>query len=510
MVDRHSKISAIAEGLELSKAFIQKEAEEAFLKRGVAVDPYPPQVEILNSRQKILALLGANRSGKTHTMMYKAAWDATGLYPDWYKGERTVRGIDAWLIGKTGQSTRDTAQRKLFGPNPEIPGWTDKPGIEGLIPPKYIVGKPTRQSAPAGLFDTIRIKHVPSDTISTFTFKSHSMDQGALASWHGKRVYIDEECPLEIMDELIARVTDEKGQIFIALCPSDGMTPTVKFLLNAPPDLVKVCYLTYDEAKHLDEAEKEANIRLWAHNPAMMLARTQGKVSTNQGLIFPFPTQDVLYDPSKVSISPYWPRLGGMDVGWTHPTAAVAGAWDPLSDVIYVYATYAQSERPALYHHAALQTWGANMTFMIDPAAAQVKEGVRVLEEYWKYAHGVDYEDIPEQQRKYIKADNAFQTGMGRMWHRFDTRRLLFRKDLRDLLAQYESYAWNKDGDGPRTETPDMPYDIITSVRYMVIDFEKYAHRLDAPPPWAAQLEWEEPIEIEDWKPYRAGGRTDD
>jgi phage terminase large subunit-like protein len=464
--------------------------------------------------------LVVSNSGKTHTSMVKCAWDATGIYPDWYDGPRTARGIDAWVMGDTGSNTRDTAQRKLFGPNSERPGWTDKPFKEALISEKYIIGRPSKQSAPPGLFDTVRVRHVPSNTTSLITFKSHKMNRQALASWHGARVYIDEEPDLDILMEMIARVADDRGQIFVSLCPLDGMTPTVKFLLTmaeSDPNLVKVCYLAHSEAEHLAPEEKAAMAKLYASNPAMLIARTEGRVVMNHGLIFPFPLQDLLYDPNRISIAKQWPALGGADVGWRHPWGASLGFHDPLSDTIYVHATYEKAEQPYGYHHAQLNAWGENLTFMIDPAARQANQatGVKILEELWKLAHpgsyrddGVmryNYEDIPEEKRKYIKADNTFQTGMDDMWNRFNTKRLLFNMNLRTLHEQYESYAWNKDGSGPKEETENLKYDVITSVRYLVRGVQSgYAHSLFEAP-WREADEFESPVEVKEWTPYRAG-----
>ena len=652
---RHDELSGIQEGLELSKVFIQKEAEQALWTQGIATDPYPSQVEILNSHQKVLGYFGANRclaietavqmaggylkllrdmeigdevmafdfktgdfcpskvefvyhngfkniwrfkwvcgeedwhidctrshkvcvqypktgrfamvrinravhdqlpvvvrkrsgapglaylewggfveraetmdlriahenhafagngtvisnSGKTHSAMVKCAWDVTGIYPDWYRGPKTARGIDCWVMGDTNENTRDTAQRKLFGPDVERPGWTDKPFKEGLIASKYIIGKPSRKSAPSGSFDSVRVKHVPSDTTSLLTFKSHKMDRQALASWHGARVYMDEEPDLDILMEMIARVADDRGQIFVSMCPLDGMTPTVKWIIdNAErnPDLVKLCYLPHTEAKHLAPEEKEAMLRMYASNPAMLIARTEGRVVPNHGLIFPFPAQDIMYDPAKTSISSRWPCLGGADVGWRHPWGACVGARDPLSDVIYVYATYEQAERPYMYHHAQLNQWGENLTFMIDPASYQSGQatGERILENLWKLAHGENWEDIPEENRKYLKAERVFEVGMDAMWNRFSGGRLKFNRNLRTLLEQYESYAWDKDGRGPKTETPELKYDVITSVRYMTHGHVQYGHTLDRAP-WRDMGEFESPIEVPEWRKFRAG-----
>jgi hypothetical protein len=448
-----------------------------------------------------------SNSGKSHTGAYKVAWDATGLYPDWYTGPKTERGIDCWVLGDTNENTRDNCQKKLFGPDPERPGWTDKPGDEALIHTKYIVGKPSRRSQPSGAFDQVRVKHVPSDTTSTISLKSHSMDRQALASWHGKLVWIDEECRKEILDELVARVMDEKGQIIITLCPIDGMTPVVNFLLTAPADIVTMAVLDWEQATHLDSATKEQIKRLWASDPAMLKARTQGIATQNSGLIFPFPLSKILYDPRDISISSRWKFMGGYDPGWRHPTGASALALDPLSDVAYLYATYAQSEKPYFYHHGQLLNWGENMTFMIDPAGMQAGQatGERVLEQLWKMAHGEAYEEIPEECRKYIRANNDFHLGMDEMWNRMNTGRLRINKNCADWQTQYTSYVWDKLGKGPREETDQIRFDILTSSRYAIMGLEKHAHRLDETPPWDALGDMEATIVPPDWKPYRAG-----
>jgi hypothetical protein len=447
-----------------------------------------------------------SNSGKSLAAAVNIAWDATGIYPEWYRGPRTVRGINAWVVGETTELTRDSAQKKLFGPNIDKPGWTDKPGDEALINSKYIIDKPTRKSV-SGAIDMVRVKHVPSDTTSLIAFKSHGMETGALASWTGDRAWIDEECPLEILDEIQARMSTTNGYIYCSYCPQHGRTPFVKSMEEEGPDVFLV-YMTYDDINHISEEVKARNIRRWSHDPAMLAARTQGHATSNSGLIFPFPTKDILYDPALISIGKRWKFLGGMDVGWTHPTAAVGLALDPMADVVYCYVDYEQDRRPPVYHYGELDRWGRSMTFMIDPASDQVaqKDGEKILEEYWTLAHGAGWENIDEDKRKFIKADNSFLTGMGNLWHRFSTNRLFISKNLKKLIDQYANYEWNKKGDGPMEETPSRKYDIITSLRYGVGGINQYSHILNDFPPWMTAESFEEPIEIKEWSKFRAGG----
>jgi hypothetical protein len=513
--------SRFQETLDLSQQFLAYEAENAFLTTKIAKDPYPSQLEILNSKKKISVISGGNRSGKSHTFCNKLAWDATGLYPDWYQGVKTVRGIDAWVLGKTGENTRDATQKKLFGPDPARPGWSDRPGDEALINTKYIVGRPTRKSQPADALDMVRVRHVPSGTISTITFKSHAMDREALASWNGDRALLDEAADVDVgtLGEIYARLMDRQGQMWVTLCPLDGMTPAIKFLWELPDDIRHLVYLGHDQAKHLTEDEKANFRRVFASNPAALLARTEGKIVMNSGLIFPFPVDQITYDSGRTTLPKGCYFLGGMDVGWRHPTAAVAIAWNKMTDVAYVFGSYNQAEKPYTFHHSSLlDRWGQNMTFMIDPASDQSmqSEGDTVLKRYWECAHPGMYKDefdiphykweeIPENKRKYIKADHTWQTGLDCLWNRFETGRLLIAGELKELLDQYQAFVWDKDGKGPKPETPTNPYDLMAALRYGVLGLPVYAHRLDEAPPWQVEPEFYEAVQAPEWKPYRAG-----
>ena len=36
------------------------------------------------------------------------AWDATGIYPDFYQGPKTTRGINCWVMGDTAENLAKT------------------------------------------------------------------------------------------------------------------------------------------------------------------------------------------------------------------------------------------------------------------------------------------------------------------------------------------------------------------------------------------------------------------
>ena len=246
-------------------------------------------------------------------------------------------------------------------------------------------------------------------------------------------------------------------------------------------------------------------MRLYAHNPAELAARTQGLATSNAGLIFPFPASQITYNPKKIGALPRWKYLGGLDVGFRW-TGATACAWDPFTDIIYVYATYEMPDTDYMTHHANLNRWGSHLRFMIDPASNQASQadGTKILEKYWTMAHGENWDDIEEPKRKYVKANNSFPVGQAEMWHRFKTGRLLIDQTLSVLLSQHAQFEWNKDGDGPVRQSDTKRFDVIKAAQYMVMGVPDNCFRLDDTPPWL-EADWQAPIDIPTWNPYRSG-----
>jgi hypothetical protein len=93
--------------------------------------------------------MAANRVGKTEGAGgYETALHMTGLYPQWWKGRRFSKPLDAWAAGDTSKTVRDIIQFKLLGPSHEIG--------TGLIPGHLI----TRTTSKTGLADACDMIYV--------------------------------------------------------------------------------------------------------------------------------------------------------------------------------------------------------------------------------------------------------------------------------------------------------------------------------------------------------------
>ena len=77
---------------------------------------YGWQQEFIANTEEFSAvcLCAANQIGKTYTGTYIDSIHLMGDYPEGWEGYKFNRGIKAWLLGYSGEKTRDLLQNELF------------------------------------------------------------------------------------------------------------------------------------------------------------------------------------------------------------------------------------------------------------------------------------------------------------------------------------------------------------------------------------------------------------
>src|SRR5262245_32903708 len=129
-----------------------------------------------------------------------------------------------------------------------------------------------------------------------------------------------------------------------------------RFLLEPSPDR-SVVTMTLDDVEHYTAEEKEKIAASYA--PHEREARTKGVPTLGSGRIFPVAEETLAIEHRE--FPSHWPRIGGMDFGWTHPFGAVELYWDRDSDTVYVSRTYRIKEASVIDHCAALRPWGRDL-----------------------------------------------------------------------------------------------------------------------------------------------------
>ena len=168
----------------------------------------------------------------------------------------------------------------------------------------------------------------------------------------------------------------------------------------------------------------------------MALAMAWTAVSGQHRLIYPMPDSDLIV--KEFSIPDNWPRAFGLDVRW-NTAAAIWGARDPESDVLYLYSEYFGETAPAI-HVAAIRSRPGWIHGLIDPTAngRNQADGQRLIQMYRKL--GLDLTPI----------DNPIESGTLNVWQRIQSGRLkvfaslskylderrLYRRDERDQIVK--------------------------------------------------------------------------
>ncbi len=371
--------------------------------------------------------LAANRVGKSEGVGgYELTLHLTGEYPDWWDGRRYDRPVNAWAAGDTGKTVRDILQYKLLGPVGSFG--------TGLIPERDIEGRPVSKPGVADAVEIVRVKHV-SGGISVLTFKSYDQGREAFQGTEQDVIWLDEEPPLSVYTECLVRTMTINGMILCTFTPLLGLSSVVLHYLPDGKMPVEetgrfVVMATWDDAPHLEEQEKA---ELWSSFPPYQRdARTKGVPQLGSGAIYPVPESEIVVKPFQ--LPDHWQKGYGFDVGW-NKTAAIWGAVDRESDVLYLFSEHYQGQAEPAIHAAAIKARG-DVPGFIDPSARgrNQMDGKQLL---------IQYEDLGLDL---AEADNAVEAGIYAVWMRLSTGRLKVFETLNNWLSEYRIYRRDENG----------------------------------------------------------------
>ena len=396
-------------------------------------------------RQRMV--LAANRVGKTEGIsLYEAKLHATGVYPHWWRGRRfDDKAPLIWCAGDTSKTVRDIIVRKLLGP-------VGEEGT-GLIPGDSII----KISASSGIrdsADSIYVRH-KSGGQTAIVMKSYDQRRESFQGTEVDFIVLDEEPPMDIYQECLVRTMTNQGSIILTFTPFLGMSEVVLSFIpdgdfeNIPEqDGKAVIMASWDDVPHLDEATKK---ELLSSIPEyQQAARSRGIPALGSGVIYPVKPEDLYVDP--FNIPNEWKRAYGLDVGWRR-TAAVWGAIDPNTDILYLYSEHYVGEAEPYVHAKAIKDRG-NLPGVIDPAAenrAQA-DGKKLIELYRK------------EKLDLAKAKNAVETGLADCYQRMKLGKLKVFNTLTSFKKEMRLYA--RDEKGKVIKKDDH---LMDAMRYLVV-----------------------------------------
>ena len=311
---------------------------------------YPKQLEfhMLGRFYDNRMLRAGNQQGKTFCASAEFAMHVTGEYPPWWEGYRFDHPIVAWACGETAIAVRDVVQMNLLGLPQQIG--------TGMIPKRCLTEMFGRDRGAADLYDYYHIRH-KSGGLSMVKFRYYAQER---KTWQGPKVHLlwlDEEPPLEMYEEGLARTVAADGITMMTFTPLKGYSEVVNLYLRDPDPTnsgrVEV-KMTLHDAQHISPEKRARKIAKWPKH--QQRARVWAEPMLGEGLIFPYDEEDLKIQP--FIIPDHWPRLGCLDFGIDHPTAAVMLVHDKDNDVVYVTREYRKPGMTPPEHWLTLKRWG--------------------------------------------------------------------------------------------------------------------------------------------------------
>jgi phage terminase large subunit-like protein len=336
-------------------------------------------VNASTAEYQAVMLMAANQVGKTRTGCTIDAHHLTGVYPDDWEGREFTIPPLVWLLGVTGEKTRDLLQHQLFG------RYDGKEWEGGLIAKDLIVDYKS-MSGTSGAMREVRVKHA--NGVSTCQFWSYSQGQHVLmgdkVSWY----HIDEEPEdSEIFPQVITRTLNgdggKGGAGILTFTPENGMTQLVCKFMGVSYDGddedevefnmsgMKLHTATWDDAPHISEKMKENILAIYPAYQKLM--RSKGVPLMGSGLIYPFDEDEMKCDPFEVP--DYWFVINGMDFGWNHPQAHIQLVWDRDADIFYLINAWKGSKKHAYEAWHIVKPWAENVPTAWPSDGLQTRDG---------------------------------------------------------------------------------------------------------------------------------------
>lgn len=404
-------------------------------------------------------LMAGNQLGKTWAGANEIAMHLTGAYPAWWRGRRFDSAVQAWLGSVSQEVSRATVQRLLLSH-----GEADPLNLRGVLPAGW-----QRASGTAAGVDEVLIPHAGGGQ-SSLAFKSYAQGR---ERWQGASldlVWFDEEPAFDIYMEGLTRTNATGGLVFATFTPLLGRTALVERFLGQPHADRSLITMRLEDAEHLSAREKQRILRSYPSHEREV--RANGVPVLGSGRVF-----DVAEDVITVSpfdIPAHWPRLGALDFGWDHPTAAVEVAWDRDRDIAYVLRCYRQRHATPQVHAAVLLGWGRGLVWVWphDGLAHDKTSGVTLAQQY--RAQGLA---MHPDRVTFPDGSNGLEAGVMDMLQRLQSGRLRVFSGAPDWFEEYRLY--HRKGGHIVAERDDL----LAATRYALMGL-RHA-RTPTPPPRA-------------------------
>ena len=403
-------------------------------------------------------LMAANQVGKSLTGCVIDSFHLTGEYPESWEGHKYVKPPMCWLLGYSGEKTRDLLQRKLFG------RFTGGKFEGGLITADKILDHRAMTGTP-GAMREVRVKH--SSGVSVCQFWSYSQGQHALMGDVVDWYHFDEEPrDPEIVPQVITRTLNgdqgRGGRGIYTFTPENGKTELVCRFMDEPISSQYLQTATWDDAPHLSKEAKESILAQYPVYQRDM--RSRGVPLMGAGLIYEHSEDKLRCDPFEIPA--HWYLINGMDFGWDHPQAHIQIAWDMGSDTFYVIHAYKEAKKQPFEAWNVVKSWSEEIPTAWPADGLQTEKGS--AKEQREYYDESGWEMLDEHTT-WEEGGNGVEAGLMQLNNLMKTGRFKVFSHLIEVFEEIRQYhRHNKKGaDGTVKSTiVKTGDDLLDAIRY--------------------------------------------
>ena len=406
------------------------------------------------------------------------AYHLIGDYPDNWEGITFDFPPMCWLLGYSGEKTRDLLQNKLFG------RYIDKQFEGGLIPADRIVGS-IAMAGTSGAMREVRVKH--RNGISTCQFWSYSQGQHAIMGDEVDWYHIDEEPKdANIFPQVLTRTLSGNqgngGSGILTFTPENGKTQLVCKFMGEEPDLedgeeqinfadtgMYLQTATWKECSHLDEDMQRKILSMYPKYQRKM--RSEGTPLMGSGLIYEVDEDELSIKP--FDIPDHWFVINGMDFGWDHPQAHIQMVWDKGADMFYIVNAWKASKKQPFEAWHIIKPWCENVPTAWPSDGLQTEKGSAKQQKDYYEEEGFN---MLAEHATWEDGGNGVWAGIMELNNLMSTGRFKIVSSLFEVFEELRQYHTKTTPSG-NTDIVKVKDDLLDAIRYAYM-MRRYAIRV--------------------------------
>ncbi len=357
--------------------------------------PQPHQVEFHRSYKRLRLVLGGNRSGKTISGVWEGMCFAMGNHP--YKPDLFVpKGAKIVVASQTTKTMREYLNDYIFKFLPEN-------AIDHI---SYIRNE---------IIDYIQLTEAYGGR--RITLMSYDQGRKRFQGFSAFAAHLDEEPPEDIWQEILPRLMDQKGYLWMTLTPLLGMSYVYDTLYLNPDKDPEYEDFEWDVRQNATLDPDEVERILSKYPEEIREARASGKFMGLSGRVYPWLCRpEAYYDPFPIPDG--WLKVRVIDPSASGVTCCLWVAVDPFNN-LWVYDEYYAKNKTVEDHCASIRLLSRNDSYFYDlidgaslAASVQAKGGLETTYDLYVrhlYRDGAKSQLVPVTEK-------SIEDGIAKVW----------------------------------------------------------------------------------------------